>query len=190
MSAIKDIIASRRSVYPDQFIDKEISKELLSDLLSSATYAPSHKKTNPWRFIVLTGDVKTKFAHFLADTYQKVTPADKFSAFKHQKVAQKPLQSGAVIAICMQRDLKERVPEWEEVAATAMAVQNVWLRLEELELGGYWSSPSLKDYFREFYRLEEGQKCLGFFYLGYLKDPVSVKKEPLHLGGYVHFVTE
>ena len=27
----------------------------------------------------------------------------------------------------MKRDLKESVPEWEEIAATAMAVQNMWL---------------------------------------------------------------
>ncbi len=188
MNSLKNSIASRRSVYPDQFIEKEVSREVLSDLLSSANYAPSHKKTNPWRFVVLTGDVKTKFANFLADTYQKITPTEKYSAFKHKKVAQKSLQSGAVIAICMQRDPKQRVPEWEEVAATAMAVQNVWLRLEELGLGGYWSSPGLKDYFKEFYTLEFGVECLGFFYLGYVENSGMHTKDMPNISKHLHFL--
>ena len=41
----------------------------------------------------------------------------------------------------MQRDPKESVPEWEEIASVAMAVQNMWLMAQELNLGGYWSSP-------------------------------------------------
>ena len=188
MSSIKNTIVSRRSVFPDQFIDKEISKELLSDLLSSANCAPSHKKTYPWRFVVYTGEAKNKLAYFLADTYEKVTPAEKYSAFKHKKVAQKALQSGAVVAICMQRDPKERVPEWEEVAATAMAVQNVWLRLEELGLGGYWSSPGLKDHFGEFYNLPEGQRCLGFFYIGYVENPSLVTKDIPTISQNVDFI--
>lgn len=188
MSTIKKAIISRRSVFPDQFIEREVPKEVLSDLLNSANYAPSHKKTYPWRFVVYTGEAKTSFAHFLADTYVKATPVEKYSAFKHKKVSQKALQSGAVIAIVMQRDVKERVPEWEEVAATAMAVQNLWLRLEELELGGYWSSPGLKDYFGEFYDLSEGQNCLGFFYLGYVENSSLVTKEVQAISKYVNFI--
>lgn len=179
MSTIKETIASRRSVYPDQFVEKEISREVLEDLLSSANCAPSHRKTYPWRFVVVTGEAKTNFSQFLADAYKKTTPEEKYSSFKYKKIGEKPLKSGAVIAICMQRDPKERVPEWEEVAATAMAVQNMWLRLEEFDLGGYWSTPGLKDSFGEYYELPAGQICLGFFYLGYVKDQANEVKEVL-----------
>jgi nitroreductase len=188
MKSLKETISSRRSVFPDQFIEKEISKEILDDLLTSANCAPSHRKTYPWRFVVLTGEAKTNFGQFLADAYKKSTPEDKYSSFKHKKVGEKPLKSGAVIAICMQRDPKERVPEWEEIAATAMAVQNIWLRLEELELGGYWSTPGLKDYFREYYELPAGQKCLGFFYLGYVKELISSQRVGLEIADYVHHI--
>lgn len=185
MSAIKDAIAARRSVFPDQFIDKEISKEVLDNLLTSANYAPSHRKTYPWRFIVLTGEAKLKFGQFLAETYKKTTPAEKYASFKHKKIGEKPLKSGAVIAICMQRDPKERVPEWEEIAATAMAVQNVWLCLEQLGLGGYWSTPILKDSFGDFYGLPEGQKCLGFFYLGYVNETKYPERVVLEHEDYI-----
>ena len=82
------------------------------------------------------------------------------------------MSSGAVIAICMQRDLKDRVPEWEEIAATAMAVQNMWLMTGHLGLGGYWSSPGYISDMKEELQLAEGERCLGFFYLGAYDAPM------------------
>jgi len=67
----------------------------------------------------------------------------------------------------MQRDPLESIPEWEEIAATAMAVQNMWLCCTEQGIGCYWSSPGLIQYMDEFLPMEEGEKCLGFFYMGY-----------------------
>jgi nitroreductase len=77
-----------------------------------------------------------------------------------------PVKAGCVIAICMQRDPKKSLPEWEEIAATAMAVQNMWLTAFELGIGAYWSSPGLIKYIDKFIQLEEEEQCLGFFYLG------------------------
>ncbi|NNC33646.1 MAG: nitroreductase, partial [Croceitalea sp.] len=70
--------------------------------------------------------------------------------------------------------------EWEELAATAMAVQNMWLVATELNLGSYWSSPGLIAYMDDFFDLKEGEKCLGFFYVGYYDGPTNeVTKKPL-----------
>ncbi len=66
----------------------------------------------------------------------------------------------------MQRDPKESLPEWEEVAAVAMAVQNMWLTASQHGIGAYWSSPGLIKYMDEFFSLKKGEKCLGFFYMG------------------------
>ena len=66
----------------------------------------------------------------------------------------------------MQRDPNESLPEWEEVAATSMAIQNMWLASKSLGIGMYWSSPGFKDKLADFLPLETGEKCLGFLYLG------------------------
>jgi nitroreductase len=79
-------------------------------------------------------------------------------------------QTPAVIAICMQRDPKESVPEWEEVAAVAMAVQNMWLVAHQKGIGAYWSSPSFITEMHRFFEFNEGEKCLGFFYMGKYDD--------------------
>lgn len=58
------------------------------------------------------------------------------------------------------------LPEWEEVAATAMAVQNMWLMCTSMGIGSYWSSPSAIKKMNEFTELEENEECYGIFYMG------------------------
>jgi nitroreductase len=176
-----EIIKSRRAVFPAQYIEKVILREDIELLLEAANWAPSHKKTEPWRFKVIQGEVLEQLGEYLASTYVRLTPEEKYSAFKEDKLRKNPTKASAIIAICMQRDPKERVPEWEEIAATAMAVQNLWLMAHSLEIGGYWSSPTLKDHMKEFLMLGEGEKCLGFFYLGYESEPQiqTAKRGPI-----------
>lgn len=164
--AINQIIQNRRAVFPAQYNDKPVSKEFIKILLQNANWAPTHKLTEPWRFKVVHGDSKERLAIFLSDTYTDITPDDAFSPFKYKKIQNNCAAASYMIAICMQRDPKERVPEWEEVAATAMAVQNMWLTCAANDIGCYWSSPGLIEYMDQFFELAEGERCLGFLYVG------------------------
>jgi len=162
---IFDLIKNRRSVFPVQYNDKPITKADIEKILIAANWAPTHRKTEPWRFKVLLGEAKEKLGLFLSYKYMETEARPK--QMKTKKLIENPKRAGAVIAICMQRDPEESLPEWEEVAATAMAVQNMWLCCTEMGIGCYWSSPGLIKYMDEFFELNEGEKCLGFFYMGY-----------------------
>lgn len=161
---IEDIIKNRRSIFPAQYNSIEIEKETIVKILEAANWAPSHKKTEPWRFKVVQGDKLVQLGQFLAEKYKETT--EDFSEFKYKKLQKNPSKASCVIAICMQRDPKESVPEWEEVAAVAMAVQNMWLTAAHYNIGAYWSSPGLIKNMDEFFSFKEGEKCLGFFYMG------------------------
>lgn len=165
---IFDLIKKRRSVFPAQYNSKPIAKSDIEKILEAANWAPSHRKTEPWRFKVLQGESKEKLGLFLSLKYMETM--DKPKEMKVKKLIENPKKAGAIIAICMQRDPKESIPEWEEVAATGMAVQNMWLCCAEMGIGAYWSSPGLIKYMDEFFELNEGEKCLGFFYMGYSDD--------------------
>jgi len=167
---IFDIIKRRRSIFPAQYNDKLISKEDIGRVLEAANFAPTHKKTEPWRFKVLQGESKEKLGLFLSLKYMETDPKPK--QFKVEKLIQNPKKAAAVIAICMQRDPQESLPEWEEVAATAMAVQNMWLCCTEMGIGSYWSSPGLIKYMDDFFELNKGEVCLGFFYMGYYDEEI------------------
>lgn len=162
---IFDLIKKRRSVFPAQYNDRPIAKADIESILEAANWAPTHRKTEPWRFKVLVGEAKEKLGLFLSLKYMETE--DRPKQMKVKKLIDNPKKAGAIIAICMQRDPKESVPEWEEIAATAMAVQNMWLCCTELGIGSYWSSPGLIKYMDDFFEMNEGERCLGFFYMGY-----------------------
>lgn len=170
MQAISKIIRNRRSVFPSRYTDKPIERAIIEEILENANCAPNHRNTEPWRFKVFQDDALQKLSDYLGDTYEATTPKEKFSEMKLKKIRKKPLQSQCIIAICMQRDPKASVPEWEEIAAVSCAVQNMWLTCSAYDIGSYWSSPASIINAREFLGLKEGERCLGLFYMGYAKD--------------------
>jgi nitroreductase len=174
MEELHQLIRSRRSIYPPQYLHKVIPDQLIKNMLENANWAPTHRLTQPWRFKVIKGDALKRFGIFMAEKYRSTTETAKFSIAKYEKFKMNPQKASALIAICMKRDAKERVPEWEEIAATAMAVQNIWLTATAYGIGGYWSSPGLLEFFTDFESLEQGEKCIGLFYMGYYK-PVNAK---------------
>ncbi len=161
-------IQSRRAVYPEVFQEEPISREELMNLLSLANYAPTHRLTEPWRFKVLAGDKKENLGEFLAEEYKTNSPAEAFKPSKYKKKIKRANKSAYMVAICMQRDPEERLPEWEEIAAVAMAVQNIWVAGFAQGIGMYWSSPKVIESpaLRSFLGLAEDVRCLGFLYIG------------------------
>ena len=170
---IFDLIKDRRSVFPVQYNDTPIEKADIEKILEAARWAPTHKKTEPWRFKVLMGEAKEKLGLFLSYTYMETEARPK--QIKTKKLIENPKKAGAIIAICMQRDPKESIPEWEEVAATAMAVQNMWLCCTEMGIGCYWSSPRLIKHMGNFFEPNDGEVCLGFFYMGHYDGETPVQ---------------
>ena len=71
---------------------------------------------------------------------------------------------------------KNLLPEWEEIAATAMAVQNLWISCVNSNIGGYWSTPKYINKLRSFLTLNEDEICLGLFYLG-IHDSKNVRRK-------------
>ncbi|QIE59470.1 nitroreductase [Rasiella rasia] len=177
---LAEIIKNRRSIYPDAYTNQPITKSTVQTILDAANWAPTHKKTEPWRFKVFHSESsREQLSAFLGEAYVKMVenPSD----FKRKKIEQKAVQSGCVIAICMQRDPDARIPEWEEIASVAMAVQNMWLTAHHLNIGAYWSSPGLIKLFGEHVALAEGERCIGFFYMGYFNDNslIGIRNTPI-----------
>ncbi|MEM6320735.1 MAG: nitroreductase [Bacteroidota bacterium] len=168
---ITQLIRNRRSIFPKTYIDKPIPKVIIEEILENANWAPTHRKTEPWRFKVLMDEALMRLRDWQVDWYKRTTPKETFSDRKFKKLQTNPLKAGAIIAICMQRDPKASIPEWEEVAAVACAVQNMWLTASAHGIGAYWSSPKLIEDIGPFLQLSEGERCLGFFYMGYHEMP-------------------
>ena len=169
LSEINEVIRNRRSISPEFFSTRKVHREQIEVLLTNATWAPNHGMTQPWRFKVFIEDGLQKLSKFQSELYSASTAEEDFNERKFAKLKNRPLVSSAVIAICMKRQKSMKIRENEEMAAVACAVQNMYLTGTAYGLAVYWSTggPTYKEEIRDFLGLEEHDKCLGFFYIGY-----------------------
>lgn len=170
LSEVLDVIKDRRTIYPEQYTDRKVLKEVVEDVLRSATWAPTHGKTEPWRFTVyMEEQSREEMGTFLSNLYKEKFTGDKFNQMKFNKLKNRPTKSSVVIAINMTLDPKGRIPEIEEVQAVACAVQNMYLTCTAYGIGGFWATPKLLNTpeAAEFLGLGENDKNLGLFYMGY-----------------------
>ena len=179
IDATNFIIQNRLSVFPSSYIEREIPKSVLEQIMANAHRAPTHKLTEPWRFKVYTSTAKQAIAKALVDSHRRSTDAEFFNPTKMDRLITKFVSSAAVVAIILHRDEKERVPEWEEIASVAMAVQNMYLTCRAYDIGCYWSSTIVRNQLNSLHELADNETCLGFLFMGYYsKDlPLSPRSD-------------
>lgn len=166
---LNELIHQRRSVFPEDYTGEKVDDDIVRQILENARWAPTHKLTQPWRFLVFTGDGIGAFAKAQSDLYKSVTEADgTFKEPRYQKLLTSPYLSSHIIVVIMKRDEKRSVPEIEECGAVFCAVQNMYLTASAYGVGCYLSTGGIT-YFeeaREIFGLEKDDRLIGFFHLG------------------------
>lgn len=168
---INELIRSRRSTFPKQYAPgKQVPDEIVRQLLENANWAPNHKQTEPWRFTVYTGEGLKTFAQFQADKYKEKAGAS-FAQDKYDNMLKNPQLASHIISLGMKRH--EGLPEMEEIAAVACAVQNMYLTAAAYGVGCYWTTGGVtfNESAKPFFGLGEEDKLLGFLYVGVIAVP-------------------
>lgn len=177
------LVRERRSVFPAHYTGESIDESIVRDILTHATWAPTHKRTEPWRFTVFMKEGIARLAEMQAACYRKVTEADvTFREERYKGLQTKPLQSACIIAVGMKRDEKKSVPEVEEIGAVFCALENMYLSATAHGLGCYLSTGGIT-YFEEakpLFGLGPEDRLIGFFHLGVPKEwPSPKERKPL-----------
>lgn len=177
LEEISELIGRRRAVFPKFYVPgKPVDRSIIEQLLENANWAPTHKRTEPWRFQVFhSEESRNQLADYFSDFYQKNTPAEAYSEEKRIAAGDNPRKAGAVIAIVLHPDPAANLPEFEEPAAVAMAVQNMWLTCAAIGLGSYWATPKAALSGNAFFQLAPGERCLGLFYLAWHEMPADIQ---------------
>lgn len=173
--SLTEIIRTRKSIYADAFIPKEIPDQLIKELIINATWAPNYKCTEPWRFIVLRGQHRTKIGEFMLKFYKEKWSKKDVSPSRYEQILNYP-KHATMVAIIMQRSQKVQIKEWEELAAVACAVQNLWLSCHAEKIGAYWDSSEAAIQYTKALRLKSNEQSLGIFYMGYYKNEQNPPK--------------
>ena len=172
------LFRSRRSLKPAAMDPaRELSRELLTELLTDAHWAPTHGLTQPWRFHVFaTPSARERLAAGLQTIYDAITPAAKQDPAKRAKLAASPRSAPVVVALLAHVPPGGKIPEWEEIAATSCAAQNLLLSAHTHGVASYWSSPpaATSPEFVRWLGRDETHRAMGLIYLGYPSPSAAV----------------
>jgi hypothetical protein len=118
---------------------------------------------------VFCGQGLRQFAEFQAQDYHhKCYGTEQYLQKKQDKLLNNPLKCSHIISIGVHRENEALIPEVEEVAAVACAVQNILLSAHAYGLGAYWSTGGVtyNENAKSFFDLGAHDILLGFIYLG------------------------
>ena len=166
-----EAIMTRRSV--PKTGEKIPNPAEIQRLLDAAVMAPNHHLTEPWRFVVLTGDALKELGEVFADHAER-------TGGNVALARDLPQRAPVVITVIERPHIGDsHVPEIEEHYAVGAAMQNILLAAHAsglvamIRTGPYSRLPETHDHLG----LETGEFIAGFIYVGYPLEGF-VKKAP------------
>jgi len=144
---LMETVHDRRSVRC--FLDRPVEEEKLRAVLEAGRLAPSARKMQDWRFVVVRD----------RDTRLKLVEAARKQAF----VGQAPV----VIAACGTSDLVMTCGQPAYVVDVAIAVDHMTLAAFSLGLGTCWIGAFYEDQVKEILGVPDGVRVVALLPLGY-----------------------
>ena len=191
------LIRGRRSVVPKDYTGEAVPRDVIERALEAASWAPTHGKTEPWRFTVFHGaDAVARWHQLKLDGMRASMSGDELDAAltKAERKKKELKNVSAIISLGVKRVASSKgklQPEWEEIASMGCAVQNLHLSLEAEGYHGYWSSGGVNgwaecDGTRAVLGLDnavnsENDRVFGFFFVGCKRADANyrMKREPV-----------
>ena len=191
------LIRGRRSVFPKTYTGEAVPRDVIERALEAASWAPTHGKTEPWRFTVFHGaDAVARWHQLKLDGMRASMSGDELDAAltKAERKKKELKNVSAIISLGVKRVASSKgklQPEWEEIASMGCAVQNLHLSLEAEGYHGYWSSGGVNgwaecDGTRAVLGLDnavngENDRVFGFFFVGCKRTDANyrMKREPV-----------
>lgn len=167
-SMVSDIISNRRTIKPQHMNAVKIDHQIIHQLLHLADWAPTHGRTEPWRFFVFADDKVKEFCAAHAQMHRQAHP-EKSTEDTFNKLSTMGDNASHIIVVAMCRGHLPKIPVIEEIAATSAAIQNVLLGAESLGIASYWGSGGSIHHaeMKEYLGLGEHDHVMGALYLGY-----------------------
>ena len=155
------------------FRPEPVPRETLERLLECAVRAPNHKLTEPWRFSVLTGAARERFAELRARHRLKRydNPSSPEALAAAEKIRRETRETPVFLVVSSAVHSDEITRE-EDYAASMMATANLMIAAESVGLGTYLKTGGIMkdpDLVR-LARVAEGFRVVAIVSLGYPTD--------------------
>lgn len=192
---VLEAIRTRRTT--KSFSGKPVPRDLIEQVLEAAVWAPNHRLTEPWEFIVVQGDgidrlgqlrrqMTVEYLHSKqqnAGAAQSAGPAgpalERQISLQGDDAYRKATAAPVTVAVCVTQHLDPAVRE-EDYAAGVAAIQNLMLAAHGLGLASFWSTNNLVKYgpALEFLGVHPDHRVIGLVQLGYAAGERSQRRAP------------
>lgn len=178
MTAMIDVLATRRSVKPDRLEAPAPEGEELKRILTVAARVPDHKKLAPWRFMVFEGAARAAAGEIFAEACRAEEKEP--SEFRLETERNRFLRAPLVVAVISRVTPRPGVPEWEQILSAGAACFNLCLAANALGYGTSWLtewiaySPAV----RAGLGLSENERVAGFVHIGTAKEKPEERDRP------------
>jgi len=171
---VLDFLARRRSASAATLRAPAPDAEQLRDLLRLATRVPDHGKLNPWRFIILEGEAKARFAEGLEAIAELAPDREK------RKAALFKLKIPPMAVAVISHPVEGSIPEWEQRLSSAAVCNTLLVAAPAMGFGANWITDwyAYDEAATALLGLSGDERVSGFVYLGTLAEPPQERVRP------------
>jgi len=176
------VIYNRRSIR--KYLDKQVSKELIEQIIDAGRVAPSAKNRQPWRYIVLGGESKSEFLEhmwkgILREENECAMLPDSANGLADAKNTWNIMTQAPILIVVINDNGKNpfdeinadsRFVEICDTLSTGASIENMLLKATELGLGTLWIANTCYAYNELTQYLETSQQLVGAIALGYANE--------------------
>lgn len=167
---VSTAVRHRRTVY--RFREAPIPDGLLEELLEGATMAPNHRRTQPWRFVVVRGDGKERLADLRLRLAEERSRADGKPLGNRDALRRDLTEPAAIVYVLQTADTDARRRR-EDYASCAIAAYILQLSSWERGIGARWHTGQLAGddpRVRSFLAMSDEEEIVCYLALGYPKE--------------------
>ena len=175
LKTLTNIIASRRDVRGNNFINKKISSKKLNIILQSALNAPSVGFSQPWKFIIVDKDkqdlVYTHFSKSFEKSKKKFIDRPLYSSLKLEGIKESDINIAVYYKKSSSNTLGQTYMKRTGEYSVVCAILNMWLTARALNIGMGWVSILKPKKINKIFNMNKNQyKFIAYLCLGYTKE--------------------
>ncbi|MEM6461340.1 MAG: nitroreductase [Pseudomonadota bacterium] len=176
--ALKAYLETRRTVPAKMMSEPAPDGDTIRHMLSLATRVPDHGKLAPWRFIILSGDARTRLSDRLAEIALQREP----DMSEERRLQEQSRLTRAPVAIVVVSAVKDhaKIPEWEQVLSAGAVCLNLFMAANACGFAANWLT-EWYSYDREaldVLGVAEGERVAGILHIGTPTIPPSERPRP------------
>lgn len=178
-----ELLVTRRSA--SRLTEPAPAGEVLENILRAGMRAPDHGSLQPWRFVIIEGEGRARFAQLLVEAGTAAGLDEKAL----DKARSAPFRAPQIIAVIAHCQDQHKVPVWEQVASASCAVMAMQMAAVAQGFNGIWRSGAWTEMasVREALGGREQDKVVGFLYLGTPQLKASGKTTPPDTAPFVRY---